>query len=97
MSQEPNRSDSPPPHRPTPSPYMLSVILFAMGLWFLYDGFFSQKFAEESAEHLTFNRVGAFVLLGWAGIDFYRMRKRQLARAEQASTPPPGPPPEASP
>ena len=92
MSQEPTRSDPPQPHRPTPSPYMLSVILFAMGLWFLYDGFFSQKFAEESAEHLTFNRIGAFVLLGWAAIDFYRMRKRQLARAEATATPPGSPP-----
>jgi hypothetical protein len=73
---------------------MLSVILFAMGLWFLYDGFFNAEFARESAEHLTFNRVGAFVLLGWAGIDFYRMRKRQLARAA-ATTPPPGSPPES--
>jgi hypothetical protein len=95
MSEEPERADRPQQDQRTPSPYMLSLILFAMGLWFLYDGFFNETFARESAEYLTFNRIGAFVLLGWAGIDFYRMRKRQLERAA-ARTPAPGPPPEGS-
>jgi hypothetical protein len=82
--QEPSTEPRRDP-RPTPSPYMLSVILVTMGLWFLWDGFFSSSFAEEHPEHLTFNRVGALLLLGWGAIDFYRMRKLQLRRAAEAS------------
>jgi hypothetical protein len=69
---------------------MFSVILVAMGLWFLWDGFFSASFAQEHPEHLTFNRVGAAVLLGWGAIDFYRMRKLQLRRAAEAEARPEG-------
>jgi hypothetical protein len=73
--------------RPAPSPYLLSVILFAMGLWFAYDGFLNQDFItkHEGDATLAFNRYGAAVLLVLAAVDFYRMRRLQLQRAARAS------------
>jgi hypothetical protein len=82
-------SDSPPEApettarprpRPQDSPYLFTIVLAALGLWFFYDGFFN----PEMAEHLTFNRIGAGVLLGWAAWDFHRMRQKLRKRAEEA-------------
>ena len=79
----------PRPERRAPSPYMLSVILFTMGLWFLYDGFFNAEFIakHEGDPTLAFNRYGALALLGWAVLDFYWMRRRQRRRAAEQAAP----------
>ena len=71
------------PRKPAPSPYLLSLILFLMGIWFFYDGFLNEEFIEKHPDDATlkFNRYGAFVLFALAGIDFYRMRKAEQARA----------------
>ncbi len=50
---------------PFDHPFFLPVLLYAFALWFGYDGWFSEKFAEggESAEYLNFNRYGFGVLM----------------------------------
>lgn len=77
---EPPGATAKPKPRPQDSPYLFTIVLAALGLWFFYDGFFN----PEMEEHLTFNRIGAGVLLGWAAWDFHRMRQKLRKRAEAA-------------
>jgi hypothetical protein len=72
---------SKPRPRPQDSPYLFTIVLAALGLWFFYDGFFNPEI-----ESVTFNRVGAGVLLGWAAWDFHRMRQKLRKRAEEAAS-----------
>ncbi len=77
-AEQPEDSKARP--RPQDSPYLFTIVLAALGLWFFYDGFFNPEI-----ESVTFNRIGAGVLLGWAGWDFYRMREKLRKRAEEAA------------
>ena len=71
MAKSPNEPAKKEPAKPPEiSPFVFPVILAAMGIWCLYDGFFSTN--PEMQEHLLFNRVLGGVLLPWALIDFYR-------------------------
>jgi nicotinamide riboside transporter PnuC len=60
------------------SRYLFTLVLAGMGLWFFYDGFFN-----ADIEAVMFNRVGAAILLGWAGWDFHRTRQREQKRAQE--------------
>ena len=83
MSDQPTNPLPPPRSRPKPqdSPYLFTIVLAALGVWFFYDGFFN----PDMEEHATFNRIGAGVLLGWAAWDFHRMRQRLRKRPEEAA------------
>lgn len=71
-----------PPSPPQISPYVFPFILAVMGLWCLYDGWFSTDPGMQ--EHLLFNRIAGAVLVIWASIDFYRTRKfEKLDQAAQ--------------
>ena len=58
--------------------YLLTVILFGLGLWFGWDGWFNPEI-----EAVWFNRLLAPVFLGWSVWDGVRMRRRELAAAER--------------
>ncbi|MDR2550239.1 MAG: hypothetical protein LBD10_08600 [Desulfobulbus sp.] len=68
------------PAPPQISPYVFPVLLAGLGLWCLYDGWFTTD--PEMLKHQLFNRIASGVLLVWAVIDFIRTRKRD--KAEQA-------------
>lgn len=63
------------PAPPEFGPYFFPAVLAIMGLWCLYDGWFSTD--PDMQEHLTFNRIGSVVLLAWAAIDFVRTRRAE--------------------
>ena len=66
---------------PQIGPYVFPIILGVMGLWCLYDGWFSTD--PDMQEHLTFNRVLSVILLCWSAYDFiktYRSEKIQQAK-----------------
>jgi hypothetical protein len=73
--------------------YLLTLILFGMGVWFAWDGWFNPEI-----ESVWFNRLLAPVLLAWAVWDGRRMRRREIEEARQRqerertapSLPPPG-------
>jgi hypothetical protein len=76
-----SKHDPPPP--PTISPYLFPIVLAAMGLWCLYDGWFSAD--PKMQEYLLFNRIGSVVLLLWAALD--TVRTRRLERRSEAAAP----------
>jgi len=75
---------------PQVSPYLPTVLLFGLSLYFFYDGWFNPAMIE----HRTFNRVGAPLLLALAIFDGVRMhrrlRKRAAERAAASSAESPG-------
>ncbi|MCL2457325.1 MAG: hypothetical protein FWF31_00450 [Desulfobulbus sp.] len=74
-------TDPKPPAPPQISPYVFPVLLAGLGLWCLYDGWFTTD--PEMLKHQLFNQIASGVLLTWAVVDFIRTRKRD--KAEQAS------------
>jgi hypothetical protein len=75
------------PAPPQISPYLFTFMLFCFGLWFFYDGWISTDPGMQ--EHLMFNKVGSFILLGWAVIDFFRthrIEKEYTAREQAGKT-----------
>ena len=78
-------NDKTKPLPPEIGPYVFPVILAALGLWCFYDGWITSD--PEMLEHQLFNRVGAVVLLGWAGIDFYRTQKAEKKSKEERHNP----------
>ncbi|PIE58818.1 MAG: hypothetical protein CSA33_01320 [Desulfobulbus propionicus] len=64
---------------PEIGPYVFPAILAFFGLWCLWDGWFTVDPAMQ--KYLLFNRIAAGIFIPWAGIDFYRTRKR-LAQAQ---------------
>ena len=70
------------PRNPFDNPYFLPVLLGGFAIWCGWDGFISDKFADN-ASTLWFNRI-MFLVLGaiaaWLGAK---------ARRESASPPPP--------
>lgn len=70
-----------PTKPPEIGPYVFPTILALMGMWCLYDGFFSTN--PEMQEHLLFNRVLGGILLPWALIDFYRTFRSEKVADEE--------------
>ena len=66
---------------PQISPYVFPFLLAGLGLWCLYDGWFTTD--PEMLKHQLFNQIASGVLLPWAVIDFIRTRKQD--KAEQAA------------
>ena len=67
---------------PTPGPYLFTLILLGVGLWFAYDGWLN-----PDIESVIFNRVLAPVLLGAAVWDGLSTRRRLARRARAAALP----------
>ena len=79
QSQKPSQPQQPP----TLGPYFLSVFLFALGLWCVYDGWFTTD--PEMFRHMDFNRFMAILFIPFAIYDFIRTRRSEMARkAKQA-------------
>jgi hypothetical protein len=71
---------------PALGPYFLSVFLFALGLWCVYDGWFTTD--PEMFRHMDFNRIMAFIFIPFAIFDFIRTRQKEMARkAKEANKP----------
>ena len=68
--------------RKSPTPYLFTLILFGVGLWFAYDGWLN-----PDIESVIFNRVLAPVLLGAAVWDGLSTRRRLARRARAAALP----------
>ncbi len=58
------------PEPPEINPYLFPLMLGLMGLWCLYDGWFTTD--PEMQEHLLFNKVCSVILLVWCVVDFFR-------------------------
>ncbi len=63
--------------KPPVSPYIVTLILCGMALWFLYDGFFNPEI-----ESIWFNRIGGVLLLIAAVWDGLRQRRLQQQRTD---------------
>ncbi|MCL2340937.1 MAG: hypothetical protein FWC49_04430 [Proteobacteria bacterium] len=74
-------TDSKKPAPPQISPYVFPVLLAGLGLWCLYDGWFTTD--PNMLKHQLFNQIASGVLLVWAVADFIRTRK--LDKAAQAA------------
>ena len=55
------------------SPYVFTVLLTGFGLWCFYDGWLTTN--PEMQEHYLLNRIISAILLPWAAIDYWRVRK----------------------
>lgn len=68
---------------PFDNPFFLPAMLFLMTLWFGYDGFLSESFAEKhppGSGTLLFNQIGAGVLFLaalWTGWRALRRRREE--------------------
>ncbi len=63
---------------PFDHPAFLPVLLWALAIWFGYDGWINQD--PEMLEHVTFNRVGFAVLVAlgsWFTFQALRDKRRQ--------------------
>ena len=74
--------------------YLLTLILFGLGIWCIRDGWFNPEI-----EAVLFNRIAGPILIGIAIWDGRRMRRREVAHARRkweeglddaAETPTPG-------
>ena len=77
---------------PFDHPAFLPVLLWALVLWFGYDGFLNPEFQEggDSHEHVSFNRYGFAVLITFAIYNTVRaLRERRGEREAGASGPGP--------
>lgn len=63
------------------SPYVFPIALALLGLWCLYDGWFTSN--PEMQKHHMFNKIASLTLLPWAAIDFIRTRKREKLYAQE--------------
>jgi len=81
QSQKPTQPQQQPP---TLGPYFLSVFLFGLGLWCLYDGWFTTD--PEMFRHMDFNRLMAVLFIPFAIFDFVRTRRSEMARKEKAAS-----------
>ena len=55
------------------SPYVFTILLAAFGLWCFYDGWLTTD--PDMQKHALINQVISLILLPWALIDFWRVRK----------------------
>lgn len=79
QSQKPQQQQQPP----TLGPYFLSVFLFGLGLWCVYDGWFTTD--PEMFRHMDFNRIMAIIFIPIAIFDFIRTRRIEMARKAKAA------------
>ncbi|NTU53909.1 MAG: hypothetical protein HGA97_09485 [Chlorobiaceae bacterium] len=73
MSEEKNKEQA-----PAIGPYFFSVLLVFLGLWCVYDGWFTTD--PEMFRHQTFNRIMALIILPLSFFDIYRTRKQSKQR-----------------
>lgn len=68
---------------PFDHPAFLPVLLWALTLWFGYDGWFNPDFQAggESHEHVDFNRYGFVVLIALA--IYFTVRELRFARQKE--------------
>jgi hypothetical protein len=76
MTEEKNQKQP-----PMIGPYFLSVLLFALGLWCVYDGWFTTN--PEMYRHEDFNRVMSVVFIGWSIYDFVQTRRMKKSQKEK--------------
>jgi hypothetical protein len=69
------------------NPYVVTAVLFALGLWFLYDGFLNPEIRA-----VWFKRIGGLALLAAGVWDGLRQRRLQRARESLAQDAPAAPP-----
>jgi hypothetical protein len=85
MTEQKQQPPQPQSHQQPPAlgPYFLSVFLFALGLWCVYDGWFTTD--PEMFRHMDFNRIMSVIFIPIAIFDFIRTRRFEMARkAKQA-------------
>jgi len=76
MNEEKNKQQQPP----AIGPYFFPVFLFLLGLWCVYDGWFTTD--PEMLRHQTFNRIMGAVFVPWSIINVVRAWKaEQLQKA----------------
>ena len=77
---------------PFDHPAFLPVLLWALVLWFGYDGWLNPEFQEggDSHEHVSFNRYGFAVLITFAIYNTVRAL-RELRGEREAGASGPGP------
>lgn len=63
---------------PAIGPYFFPVLLGMLGLWCVYDGWFTTD--PEMMKHQLFNQIMGVLLFPWALIDMYRTWKSESAR-----------------
>jgi hypothetical protein len=83
MSKKTSEKKNKPPEI---SPYVFPALLAGFGLWCFYDGWLTSNI--EMQEHALFNQVLSVVLLPWAGIDFFKVRKSERNHKENNESEP---------
>lgn len=79
MSEENKPQQQQPP---AIGPYFFPVLLFLLGLWCVYDGWFTTN--PDMFRHQMFNRIVAAIFVPWSVIDFVRTWKsEQLRKAKE--------------
>ena len=69
---------------PAIGPYFFPTLLLLLGLWCVYDGWFTTD--PDMIKHQTFNQIVAAVLVPWSIIDFVRTWKFEQARKAKTHT-----------
>jgi hypothetical protein len=84
MTEEQKQPSQQPQQQPPAfGPYFISSALLALGLWCVYDGWFTTD--PEMFRHMNMNRVAAMILLPFAIYDLIHTRKFEKKRkAKQA-------------
>jgi hypothetical protein len=75
-------STSKTPTPPQVNPYVFPILLAGIGLWCVYDGWFTTD--PDMLKHQLFNQIISCILLPWAIFDFIRTRKRDKAKQQAA-------------
>ena len=66
---------------PEISPYVFTALLAFFGIWCFYDGWLTSEL--EMQKHLLFNRVCSSILIPWAAIDFFKVKKKYKKRKKK--------------
>ena len=83
MSEE-NKPQQQQKQPPAIGPYFFPVLLFLLGLWCVYDGWFTTD--PDMLKHQTFNRIVAAIFVPWSVIDFFRTWKIEQAQKAKKNT-----------
>jgi hypothetical protein len=81
MTEEKQQKQQQPP---AIGPYFLPVFLGLLGLWCVYDGWFTTD--PEMFRHMDFNRIMAVIFIPFAIFDFIRTRRLEAARKAKAAS-----------
>lgn len=71
MKKEHDKIHSPPEI----GPYVFPTVLAALGIWCIYDGFFSNDI--DMQQYALFNQIAGCALVMWSLIDFYKTMKSE--------------------